>query len=424
MKLRRKRETILGLAALLVFGFQAGCGTKGREKDLSERAKVIQERILTIDSHCDTPSNLLRKGWDIGVRHDAVHGQRESGKVDLPRMVEGGLDGEFFAVFVGQEERTPEGYSRAKAQAQTELDAIHKMCETYAGRIVLALSPENAYRIKREGKRIAFIGMENGYPIAKDLALLTAFYEQGVRYLTLCHTSDNDICDSSTDQDDPQDRGLSEFGRKVVLESNRLGLMVDVSHASDRSFFDVLAVTNAPVIASHSCCRALDDNPRNLTDEMLKALARNGGVIQMCFLSDYVKKPKPNAIRDKALAALRAKYGRFRDIKDESLREKIWQEYQAIQEKFPEEKATLRDLVDHIDHVVKIAGINYVGIGTDFDGGGGLIGCDDVSEMHHITEEFLRRGYSEQDIEKIWSGNLMRVFGKVIEVSKKTTAGL
>jgi len=424
MDLRLKRETILGLTALLVLGFQTGCGTKGREKDLSARAKEIQLRILTIDSHCDTPSNLLRKGWDIGVRHDVIHGQRESGKVDLPRMVEGGLDGEFFAVFVGQEERTPEGYARAKTQAQTVLDAIHRMCETQAGRIALALSPEDAYRIKKEGKRIAFIGMENGYPIGQDLTLLKAFYDQGVRYLTLCHSGDNDICDSSTDRDDPQDHGLSEFGRKAVRECNRLGLMVDVSHASDKSFFDVLAMTQAPVIASHSCCRALDDNPRNLTDEMLKALARNGGVMQMCFLSSYVKKPKPNPERDKALAALEAKYGRFRDIKDEAVREKIWQEYESIRSKFPQDKATLRDLVDHIDHVVKIVGIDYVGIGTDFDGGGGVIGCNDVSEMHHVTEELLRRGYSEPEIEKIWSGNLMRVFGKVIEVSKKTTAGL
>jgi membrane dipeptidase len=396
------------------------CGAGGTGKDYAAEAKELHRRILTLDSHCDTPLSLLRKGWDIGVRHQFIPGQREGGKIDLPRMVEGGLDGEFFAVFVGQGDLNPEGYASAKSQADSILAAIHKMCDTYSQQIGLALTPEDAYRLKKEGKRIAFIGMENGYPIDKNLALLKEFYAGGVRYLTLCHSGDNDICDSSSDREQDADHGLSEYGRQVVLECNRLGLMVDLSHASDKSFKDVLAVTRAPVIASHSCCRALDDSPRNLSDEMLRALAQNGGVMQMCFLSSYVKKPKPNPARDKAFADFRAKYGRFRDIKDEALREKIWQEYEDIHDRFPEEKATLKDLVDHIDHVVKVVGMDCVGIGTDFDGGGGVIGCDDVSEMYHVTEELLRRGYTEAQIEKIWGGNLMRVFNRVIEVSKKT----
>ena len=403
-----------------VCSLMLGCRAGVAEKDFAVRAKELHRRILTLDSHCDTPLSLLRKGWDIGVRHQRLAGQRESGKVDLPRMVEGGLDGEFFAVFVGQGELSPEGYASAKSQADSILAAIHKMCDTYSQQIGLALTPEDATRLKKEGKRIAFIGMENGYPVDKNLSLLKEFYGGGVRYLTLCHSGDNDICDSSSDREQNSDHGLSEYGRQVVRECNRLGLMIDLSHASDKSFNDVLAATQAPVIASHSCCRALDDSPRNLSDEMLKALARNGGVMQMCFLSSYIKKPKPNLEREKAFADFRAKYGRFRDVKDEALREKIWQEYEDIHDRFPEEKATLKDLVNHIDHVVKVVGIDFVGIGTDFDGGGGVIGCEDASEMYHLTEELLRRGYTETQIEKVWSGNLIRVFHKVIEVSRTT----
>jgi membrane dipeptidase len=394
------------------------CQVKLDEKNVSAKAREIHSRMLTLDTHCDTASNLLRKGWDIGERHSLNPGQRERGRVDLPRMVEGGLDAEFFAVFVGQGERTPEGYAKAKEQGLMVLNAIHKMCEKYPQLVGLATSPEDAYRLKKEGKRIAFIGMENGYPIDKDLSLLKFYYDQGVRYLTLCHTRDNDICDSSTDSEHPEDNGLSDFGRQVVLECNRLGMMVDVSHSSDKSFYNVLKVTKAPVIASHSCCRAVCDSPRNLTDDMLKALAANGGVIQICFLSSYVKKPKPNPDRDKAFKEFEQKYGAWRGIKDEALREKIWEEYEALHDKFPGDRATLKDLVDHIDHVVKVVGVDYVGIGTDFDGGGGVVGCEDASQMYHVTEELLRRGYSEKDIEKVWGGNAMRVFRKVREIAE------
>ncbi len=242
---------------------------------------------------------------------------------------------------------------------------------------------------------------------------------KGVRYITLCHIGDNDICDSSTDRSHPEDRGLSAFGRDVVRECNKVGMLIDVSHASDRSFFAILEASTAPVIASHSCARALCDNPRNLSDDMLKALAAKGGVMQMCFLSTYIRKPSPNPERDKALKAFEEKYDRPGMRDDEESRRRLHEEYDAIREKYPSEKATVADLVDHIDHVVKVVGIDYVGIGTDFDGGGGITGCDDVSGMIHVTEELLRRGYSEPDIAKIWSGNFMRVFRKAIEVSGK-----
>jgi membrane dipeptidase len=298
------------------------------------------------------------------------------------------------------------------------LDAIHKMGEDYPQLVELATSPEDAYRLEKEGKRAAFIGMENGYPIGKDLSLVEEYYDRGIRYITLCHSSDNDICDSSTDRPNPEDNGLSDFGKEVVAECNRLGIMVDVSHVSDKSFFDVLEVTKAPMIASHSCVRTLCDHPRNLSDEMLKALAANNGVIQICFVSSFVKKAKPNPEREKALAKLREKYGSWSEVRDESVREKMEDEYMDIYEKYPSEKATVQELVDHIDYVVNLIGVDHVGIGTDFDGGGSIEGCDDVSELPNITEELLRRGYSEKDIRKIWGANIMRVFRKVVERSK------
>jgi membrane dipeptidase len=415
-----KNTAVAFVTIALSIAVLSSCRVKLYERDVEARAREIHRRVLTVDTHCDTAFNLLRKDWSIGDRHDPA--LRASGKIDLPRMAEGGLDAEFFAVFVGQGPRTPEGNAIAREEALVGLEVIHKMGRDYPGLVGLAFSPEDAYRLKKEGRRAAFIGMENGYPVGRDLALLKTYYDRGVRYLTLCHSQDNDICDSSTDRDDPRDGGLSDFGRQVVLECNRLGILVDVSHASDGSFADVVKAARAPVIASHSCCRALCDNPRNLSDDMLRALAANGGVIQICFLSNYVRKPRPNPERDEAMKELESKYGNFREMKDEAIRAKARQKYEAVMEKYPQDKADVKDLVDHIDHVARVVGVDYVGIGTDFDGGGGVIGCDDVSGMFHVTEELIRRGYSEKDIAKIWSGNFMRVFRTAIEVSGRLSA--
>ncbi|HOI44244.1 MAG TPA: dipeptidase, partial [Candidatus Aminicenantes bacterium] len=358
-----------------------------------------------------------RKDWKIGDRHES--GPRSSGKVDLPRMAEGGLDAEFFAAFVEQGPRTPEGYAEARGIVERRIDAIRQMTLEYPDLVGLALRPDDAFRLKKEGLRAAYIGIENGYAIGKDISLISVFHQKGVRYLTLCHTSDNDICDSSTDRRNPRDDGLSEFGKSVVRACNDAGMIIDVSHASDKSFDDVLKITRAPVIASHSCARALCDSPRNLSDGMLRALARNGGVMQICFLSSYIKKPRPNPEKDEARLALAVRYGPIRDIQDESLRRKAIGEFEALETRFAADRATIKDLVDHIDHAVRVAGIDQVGIGTDFDGGGGVIGCEDVSGMIRVTEELLRRGYSEKQLEKIWSGNFMRVFRGVIEAAEK-----
>lgn len=413
----RQKYFITGLFCLAIGMLLISCNSQMNEEDLLVRAKDIHEKVLTVDTHADTPSRLLREGWIIGEWHNPE--ERSSGCIDLPRMKEGGLDAEFFAVYVGQGERTPEGYVRAKERADRLLEALYQMEKDHPDLVEIATTPDDAYRLEKLGKRAAFIGMENGYPIGKDLALVEYFYDRGVRYITLCHSGDNDICDSSFERRNPEDNGLTDFGKEVVFECNRLGIMVDVSHVSDKSFFDILQTTKTPVIASHSSVRAICDHPRNLTDEMLKALAENGGVIQICFVSSFLKTPEPNPERDAAMAQLEEKYGSRRDISDEETRKKWREEYMAIRERYPEERAAIKDIVDHIDHVADLIGVDYVGIGTDFDGGGGVDGCDDVSDMPRITEELVRRGYSDEDIQKIWGGNLMRVFREIENTEKQ-----
>jgi membrane dipeptidase len=326
-------------------------------------------------------------------------------------MIEGGLHAEFFAVFIGQGPRNDSSYNKVHQQALEIFSAIHKNVDKNSSQAGLALTADDAYRLKKEGKIAAFIGMENGYPVGLDLSKIKEYYDLGARYITLCHSKNNDICDSSTDPAGPENNGLSSFGKDVVKEMNRLGMMVDISHISDKSFYDILEVTGSPVIASHSSCRALCGSPRNLTDDMLVALKENGGVIQICILSNYLKTPEPNPVMETKLRELREKYGDYNSQPEET-KKLIRDEYRAIHKDY-EKLATVKDVVDHIDHVVQIIGVDYVGIGTDFYGGGGVEGCRTVDEMKNITIEMLRRGYSKKDITKIWGGNIMRVFRKV-----------
>jgi membrane dipeptidase len=375
----------------------------------------IHEKILTIDTHVDTPLRLNRKGFDIGKYNDRAQG---GGRLDFPRMQKGGLDAVFFAVFLGQGPRTEKGHSEAKESALKIFADIDTALAMNAHQAELALSSEDAYRIEKTGKRAVYIGIENGYPLGRDLSLLETFYDMGARYLTLCHTKNNEICDSSTDPEGSEHQGLSDFGRQVVQEMGRLGMIIDVSHISDNAFYDVLEETNAPVIASHSCSRAVCDHPRNLDDNMLRALAANGGVIQMCILSDYVKAIESTTARDSAIKAFNSKYDNFTQL-DNEIKQKAHTEWEHLNQKFPKTLATVSDVVDHIDHIVKVAGIDHVGIGTDFDGGGGIMGCNDVSEMKNITKELLQRGYSEEKVEKIWGGNFMRVFRRVEKIARR-----
>ena len=392
---------------LLVTLFLTGCGNS--EEQLVKRADKIHASILTVDTHCDTPMEFSDPGFDLGVRS-------VDGCVDFPKMVEGGLHAEFFVVFIGQGPRNDSTYNKARQKALEIFNAIHKNVEKNNSMAEIATTPDDAYRLKKEGKIAAFIGMENGYPIGKDITKIKQFYDLGARYITLAHTKNNDICDSSTDPAGAENDGLSTFGMKVVKEMNRIGMMVDISHISDKSFFDVLKVTKAPVIASHSSCRALCGSPRNLSDDMLLALKENGGVIQICMVGNFLKTPEPNPELDSRLKELKDKYGDFEALPD-SIKKIVNKEFKNILKTY-EKPATVKDLVDHIDHVVQVIGIDYVGIGTDFDGGGGVDGCRSASDIKNITIELLRRGYSKSEIKKIWGGNLMRVFRKVEEIAK------
>ena len=384
-----------------------------KNESIETRAARIHAEVLTVDTHVDTPMKLLRPDFDLGERHDP---RRNGSQVDLPRMTEGGLDAVFFAVFVRQGPRTPGANRRAKERAILTFDAIHAILQAHSTKAELALTPDDAYRIEQTSKRAIYIGIENGYALGDDISLIRRYYDLGARYITLCHTRNNDICDSSTDK--PEHHGLSTLGKKVVAEMNRLGMLIDVSHISDEAFYDVLEVSKAPVIASHSCTRALCDHPRNLNDKMLKQLAENDGVIQICVLDSYVKKSAANPERAAAMRALRQKFRNLGDRSETEERE-VQKERESLDKKYPRRSATVSDAVDHIDHIVRVAGIDHVGIGTDFDGGAGLDGCYDVSELGNITLELVRRGYTQEQIRKIWGGNLMRVFRKAIEVAEE-----
>ncbi len=383
----------------------------GKTDDISR----FHQTIITIDSHTDTPLELMDAGFDFGERHDPAD---NGSKIDLPRMDEGGLDGIFFGVFVGQGKRDAAGNQSATRKAFQITDSIYATVGRYHDRLEIAEHPEDIYRITRAGKHAVFIGMENGYPVEGDLSLIDSFYNRGIRYITLCHSSNNDICDSSTDEKGPEYHGLSALGEAMVQRMNDLGIMVDISHVSDEAFYDVISLSEAPVIASHSCARALCDNPRNLSDDMLRKLAENGGVIQMCILSAYVVTPDPNPQRDSAREAVKARYGDYYSLDDE-VRNAFMKDWHQVDKDFPPVLADVSDVVDHIDHIVHVAGIDHVGIGTDFDGGGGVNGCYDVSELPNITAELLKRGYSHKDIRKIWGENLLRVMRKAEAVSKK-----
>ena len=419
-------RTFLMLIPLI---FYFACSRQMTEEKILAKANEIHEKIVTLDTHVDIPLNFATEELNLGTR-------LERRKVDLVKMKEGGLDGVFFAVFVGQGERTPEGYEKAKEQALTKFDAIHRMCEIMNPDIVeLATNPADIRRIEKTGKRIALIGIENGYAIGKDISLLEKYYDLGTRYMTLCHSGHNDICSSSSSSgtdEGAEDTGLTEFGKQVVKEMNRLGIIVDVSHISKKSFYDVIETTKAPIIASHSSCRALCDVSRNLDDDQLLALKRNGGTIQICALGGFLKTDSPE--RKEALEMLQKEFNlpRRRRGRQEAL-EKMSEEERSLYEKKLEEldqkyppvgRANLQDYADHIDHAVRLIGIDHVGIGTDFDGGGGIEGFNDASEALNVTQELLQRGYSEKDIEKIWGGNLLRVWSKIEKVAAQIQKGI
>ncbi len=389
------------------------------DDDIVARATEIHQRVLTIDTHDDISPNFATDEADPG----APVGRQ----VTLPRMREGGLDAVFFIVYVGQTERTEENYGKAKEDALVKFAAIHRMADTlYPAEIELAYSAADVTRIHDSGKLVAVIGIENGYVIGKDLSLLERYHELGARYITLAHGGHNDIADSSTPRDHLDDGpeehgGISAFGEEVITEMNRLGIMVDVSHISKNAMLDAARLSRAPVIASHSSTRALADHPRNMDDEQLLALKDNGGVMQTVAFDGYVKLLPPEKVA--ARAQLRVDLGLpprgFSTLTPEQ-REALVEGLAEIDEQWP--GATVGDFVDHIDYAVELIGIDHVGISSDFDGGGGVEGWNNAAETLNVTIELVRRGYSEEDIAKLWGGNLLRVWREVERVAAEMQA--
>src|SRR5918997_2928746 len=355
---------------------------------LVARARAIHERVVTIDTHDDIPFDFATPEVDPGVR-----GQRQ---VDIPKMVEGGLDVAFFIVYVGQGARTPEGNERAKEQALTKFRAIRRMAEEmHPDKIAIAYRADQINRILRSGRRVAAIGIENGYVIGRDLTLIRRYYDLGARYMTLTHGGHNDIGDSATPRDDEpasEHGGLSAFGREVVDRMNRVGMMVDVSHVAKSTSLDAIRHSRAPVIASHSGVRAVNDHPRNMDDEQLLALKRNGGVIQVVALSEFVRSSPE---RRAAAQAAREQLGFARGTELTAEQRAEYRRRMAeVDQRYP--AATVADFVDHIDHAVRLIGIDHVGISSDFDGGGGGVGWRDASETFNVTHELVRRGYTDE----------------------------
>jgi membrane dipeptidase len=401
---------------------------------LLAKAKVLHERILTVDTHVDIAgNNYATPALDPGGP--------TSLKCDLPKMKAGGLDAVFLAAYVGQRaDLTEAGFKAAYDQAVAKFDAIDRLTKLHPELCELARTPADVERIEKSGKRVILVGVENGYPMGDNLANLKTFYDRGTRYVTLVHGSHNQLADSSGPAE-PMHNGLSELGKKAVAEMNRLGIMVDTSHASAKVFWDAIAISKAPIIASHSGCTAVTKHNRNLDDDQLKALAKNGGVIQIVALGSYLKEDSPE--RAQAIQKLREEFGsggrgggrapgaggppaggqpppqltpeqQAERQKMMALRQERMKEIDA---KFP--PATLKEFVDHIDHAVKVAGIDHVGVGTDFAGGGGVAGFNDHSEALNVTVELLRRGYTDEQIAKIWGANLMRVWRQVNKVAGK-----
>lgn len=408
------------------------------------KALAIHQRAITLDTHVDIGgADYATPALDPGGTTNL--------KCDLTKMEKGSVDGAFLAVYVGQSALDEAGYKRAYDQAMVKFEALRRLTEQmHPARSAFARTPADVERIVKTGKRAIMTGVENGYPAGVDLENLKTFYDLGARYVTVTHSGNNQFADSSSARE-PLHNGLSELGKQAVAEMNRLGIMVDVSHIAEKSFWDILAITKAPIIASHSGCKAIAASDRNLTDDQLKALARNGGVVQMVALASYLK-PDPPEKRD-AIAKLReelglpARGGRGRAgagapgapstgsgqggrgaapalMTDEQRAEygkkmaQFQERMKAIDAKYP--GATLKDFVDHLDHAVTVAGIDHVGIGTDFDGGGGIPGFNDDTEAPNVTIELVRRGYTEAQIRKIWGENLLRVWRDV----EKAAAGL
>jgi membrane dipeptidase len=396
-----------GILFLLLAGgaLPGSAGAAHPVPGVSPKAMAIHKRLLTLDTHLDTPANFSRAGWDFAAGHKLT---QDFAQVDLPRMKSGGLDGGFFAIYTPQGPRTPEGDAAARDAALLRATAIREMAARLRDRVELAFTAADAARIAATGKTIVYQSIENAYPLEGDLTLLTTFQKMGVRMVGAAHFLNNDFADSSTDPKGPEWGGLSPLGRRLVAEANRLGLVLDASHSSDAVLDQMLALSTTPILLSHSGCKAVYDHPRNVDDVRLKALAAKGGVIQMNAYGNYLAEVTANPERDAAMKALNTKFG-DRDALTPERTAAFIAERTALLARYPGSERTFDQFMAHMLHALKLVGPDHVGIGLDWDGGGGVAGMEDVSAVPRITEALLNAGYSKADLGKIWSGNILRV---------------
>jgi membrane dipeptidase len=390
----------LGLAALLVRSTSAD--------DIAERAHRLHFSSIVLDTHDDTTQRFFSKNYDLGQRNPDGH-------VDIPRMREGGMNGIFFSIWIDGRIMGPPAVQKALDQ----IDAVHQNVQKYSKDLVFCRTAEDVRRAHAQGKIAALIGVEGGHMIGNDIRILRMFGDLGVRYMTLSHFYNDEWADSSTDK--PVHNGLTEFGKDIVREMNRQGIMVDISHVSDKTFYDALEVSKAPLIASHSSCRAISNHPRNMTDQMIKDLAAKGGVIQINYEKSFIDQAYKDA-SDKLSGGVVAQFDQLKKAcgdDQECFGQKMAeQEKQATAEgKLPH--VSWERIIQHIDHTVKLVGADHVGLGSDFDGATMPDGLEDCSKLPKITEALLRKGYSEDDIRKILGGNTLRVMEQVERVSRE-----
>lgn len=401
------------------------------EEQLVAKAREIHQRVITLDTHDDinTANFTAEKNYT----------QDLSTQVNLPKMEEGGLDVAWFIVYTGQGELNEEGYAAAYENAMDKFDAIHRLTEEIAPESIgLALTSDDVRRIHGEGRKVAMIGVENGYPIGTDISNVKKFYDLGARYMSLAHNGHSQLSDSNTGERDSVwlHDGLSDLGREVIAEMNKWGIMIDLSHPSKKANLEMMAMSKAPVIASHSSARALCNHSRNLDDEQLMALKENGGVVQTVAFSSYVNTEKHNKHNELAQEVTKKvaeemgvevkSWGEVRRM-DADERDAYIAQYMevrnAAKSRIEEEvnpvapPVDVADFVDHIDYLVELIGLKHVGISSDFDGGGGVQGWQDASETFNVTLELVRRGYTEEEIGMLWSGNLLRVLDEVQQVA-------
>src|SRR5262245_26752934 len=394
-----------GLGAFLVLPIFIAAQA-GQPDAVSARARDVHMRAIVIDTHDDTTQRLIdEKGFDIAARN-------KTGSIDIPRMREGGLDALFFSIWITGDVTGPAAVTRALDQ----IDAVREAVRTHPNDLVLATTAAEIRRAAADRKIAALLGVEGGHMIAEDLAVLRVFAALGVRYMTLTHSINTPWADSSGDK--AAHDGLTAFGKDVVREMNRLGMMVDISHVADKTFFDTLEVTRAPVIASHSSARAIANAPRNMTDDMLRAVAKNGGVVMINyhsgFLSEEFRVAKPSA-------ALQARLDQAAKRCGDNEACSILESQRIIQDAMKSgelPKVTWEKIVEHIDHVAKVAGVDHVGLGSDFDGATMPLGMEDASKLPKLTDALLKKGYSDADIEKILGGNILRVMEAVEKASQ------